>query len=789
MKYQETSVVPDLGAAAPSAGHTASSGGQVYQTPSMVGGSRQSMFKARQPGTERPETDNLVMGAQKRPRERLRASEGQKPKGNLEIMGKVLGAVRRQFKLVALLSVLLSVLALGLVMLLPPQFTATTLLAVDAPEGRPAEPAVTGYSLNVDGEVEVMQSMKVAQQVVKRLNLTEDPRFIDKASSPAPASGGVSGYLTGLLPAGGSSAAQAGESSGTDPKTPAELAAESEDPAVVRAAVALQKITNVRRRGLTNVLALDITIDNPKDAARLANAYADTYITEQISSKLAAAGHTEAALSRRVTELGEELRRSESQIKAFALVQGAQSNDDSARPAIDRLQADVAAAGREASANASKLREAENLLSAGNFAALGKLLNNPEIVLLDEQRSSLEQRVQRPSEGETDLAGSQKRLDLAKSQLRSAGTKAVEDLRKQADASNNQVSALRQELKQVVQRADLSTDNSVQLFRLQQEAATTRQLYQDYLGRLKAAAQQRSTVTPSVYVVAEAGIPPNKSFPPRSLLIIVGFLVGIGIAVSVGYARDNYPENIKFVDELEVSSGIPNLGVIPDSRRSKTKGLQPENLIFARPQSDYSEAIRRLRVSLQLAFNRGAGFKSLLVTSTQRHEGRTTIALSLARDAARAGLKVALVDCDLRNPSLHAKTGVSNDEGISEMLLSSPPSLRMSLLQRDPQSSCFVIPSGDLGNASPDQPLQSPHLGQVIKDLEERFDLIVIDAASLETAADALMIAQHVDGVLLLARATQARPVRVRDAVLDLQRTRTANLTTGLNFAEASDLR
>jgi hypothetical protein len=80
-------------------------------------------------------------------------------------------------------------------------------------------------------------------------------------------------------------------------------------------------------------------------------------------------------------------------------------------------------------------------------------------------------------------------------------------------------------------------------------------------------------------------------------------------------------------------------------------------------------------------------------------------------------------------------------------------------------------------------------VGEVIKDLEERFDLVVIDAASLETAADALMLAQHVDGVLLVARATQARPVRIRDAMLDFERTRTANLATSLNFAAASDLR
>ena len=790
MKYQETNVIPDLGATTSPLGHAAGTDGQSYQTPFVVGGVRQNPFKTFQTTVEKPEPDGAGNGPQEVQSHGMHISaERQKPKSNLEILGKVVGAVRRQFWLVAILSILLSALTVGIVLILPPQFTATTLLAVDGSDERSPGPGVAGYTLNVDGEVEVMQSMKVAQQVVRRLNLIEDSRFVEKPASSPPALAGISDYLKVFLPTRRDPSVKEPKTSPQSGSTKTTDASSADDnPAVTRAAVALQKITNVRRRGLTSVVALDITINDPKDAARLANAYADTYIREQISAKLGAAGHAETALARRVADLGEELRRSESQIKAFALMQGSQSNDDGARSGIDRLQANIASAAREANSRAAKLRDADSLLASGNFAALGKLLEIREIVLLDEQRRSLEQRVQRPSEGETDLSGLRQRLDLTNSQLRSLGSKHVENLRQQSEASGSQVSTLRQELKQVVQGSDLSTDNSVQLFRLQQEAATTRQLYQEYLGRLKAAAQQRNTVAPSVYVVAEAGIPPNRSFPPRSLLVVIGGLAALALAVGVGYARDNYPENIKFVDELEAASRAPNVGAVPGSRRSKTKGLQPENLIYMRPLSDYSEAIRRLRISLQLTFNRGAGFKSLLVTSTQRREGRTTIALSLARDAARAGLRVVLLDCDLRNPCLHSKMGINNDEGIGELLLSSAPVLTMSMVQTDPQSSCFVIPTGGLGDASPDQPLQSPQLSRVIKELEERFDLVIIDAPSIETAADALMIAQHVDGVLLIARSTWARPSKIRDAVLDINRTRSGNLATALNFAAGPDL-
>ena len=782
MKYQENNVIPDLGATTSPLGHAAGAE-QSFQTPFVVGGARQNPFKAFQAAMEKPEPEGAGNSSQDIQSHRKHSSaERQKPKGNLEIIGKVLGAVRRQIWLVAVTAILLSALIVGIVLALPLQFTATTLLAVDGSDERATTPSVSGYTLNVDGEVEVMQSMKVAQQVVRRLNLTEDSRFVEKASASAPASAGISDYFKKFLPTQDDPSGGKPEAS-PQSGSPQTTEASTDDSAVTRAAVALQKITNVRRRGLTSVVALDITIDDPKDAARLANAYADTYITEQISAKLGAAGHSETALSRRVADLGEELRRSESQIKAFALMQGSQSTDDSARRDLDRLQANIATAGRDAMSQAAKLRDAESLLASGNYAALGKLLEIPDIVLLDEQRRSLEQWVQRPSEGEADLSGLRQRLDLTNSQLRSLGSKYVENLRRQSEASVAQVSTLRQDLKKIVEGSDFSTDNSVQLFRLQQEASTTRQLYQEYLGRLKAAAQQRNTVTPSVYVVAEAGIPPTKSFPPRSLLVVIGSLAAIALAVGAGYARDNYPENIKFVDELEAASGASNLGVIPDSRRSGTKGLRPEDLIYARSLSNYSEAIRRLRISLQLTFNRGAGFKSLLVTSTQRREGRTTLALSLARDAARAGLKVVILDCDLRNPTLHSKMGINNDEGMSEILLSPAPVLTMSMVQMDSHSSCFLIPSGGLGDASPDQPLQSPQLGRVIKELEERFDLIVIDAPSIETAADALMVAQHVDGVLLIARSRRTRPSKIRDAVLDINRTKNGNLATALNFA------
>jgi polysaccharide biosynthesis transport protein len=616
--------------------------------------------------------------------------------------------------------------------------------------------------------------MKVAEQVVRRQNLTEDPRFVVQGTPTQSSSAKWLDSLKSLLPtADGSS----------DTTQPDSNQINDHNHNVV-AAKALQKITNVRRRGLTNVIALDITIDNAKDAARLANAYADTYIEEQVNAKLQAAGHTESALSKRVSELGEALRRSETQIKAFALAQASQSSDETTRRDVDRLQANIAVAAREASNLATRLREANSYLASGNYAALGKAIAVPEVLLLDEQRRSLEQRLQRPTGEDTDLASLRMRLEVVNSQLQSVSNQNVEALRHQSEMSGDQLASLRNELEQTVQKSDLSTDISVKLFRLQQEATATRQLYQDYLGRLKAMVQQRNILNPDVYVVAEASAPPYRSFPPRLLLVVLGSFAGFVIAVGLGYVRDNYPRNIKFSEELEAASLVPNIGAIPNVSSTRGgRGRHPEREIYQNPLSAYSEAIRRLGIFLRLHSDKGSGLRSLLVTSTERRDGRSTIALSLARDASRSGLRVVLLDCDLRHPGLHSILGISNDAGINQLLLSSDSPSLASVVQSDPHSTCSVITSGGAEGTAAYQALHSIKLDDVIRELETKFDLVIVDSPPLNDAADALMMAKHTDAVLLLARSLKTRPGDVWSAVQELSRAGSENITTALNFA------
>jgi polysaccharide biosynthesis transport protein len=705
------------------------------------------------------------------------------------ILGQVIGAVSRHLRLVAAVSLAIALLTIAIVLSLGERYTATALLVVDQRDLRLLgleTPAPAGASPNVDSEVEIMKSTGVARDVAARLNLANDPRFgpsADSGNALSQAVGStVDAFKSVAFAVFGSSDDEeldAGSDQGQAGRSRAKA-----DPNAI-AAQALQKITTVRRRGLTNVIAIDVTAETPREAARLANAYADTYIDGQINARLNSAERAEAALSRRVTELGEALRRSETQIKAFAFTQASQSGDDTSRREIDRLQSSIAAAARDTNARTARLRELNDLVASHSYASLGQTLAVPEMVLLDEQRRALEQRLQRPSEGDQRTAELRQRLELVNSQLQTLASQRVEPVRRQMETSNERLASLRRELEQVVQKSDQSTDISVQLFRLQQEAASTRQLYQDYLSRLKALAQQRNIVSSDVHVVAPATVPPVKSFPPRTLLVLFGGVAGVAIAVGAAYARDNYPRNIKVPDELEEATGAPNVGLIPVVKKASGHGriVSPEDQVFDDPMSDFSEAIRRLRISLDLVVNRGAGFKSLLVTSAHAAEGKSTIALSLARAAAETGLKVALLDCNLRDPSLHTRLGLGNHDGLVQLLLSPNVAPEPYVIASDPRSTCSVITSGELGDIAPDRALQSVRFARLMRELETKFDLIIMDSTSVASAADPLIVAQHADAVLFVARAGRASPHAVQAAAEDLSRARGRNVVTALNFA------
>lgn len=182
-----------------------------------------------------------------------------------------------------------------------------------------------------------------------------------------------------------------------------------------------------------------------------------------------------------------------------------------------------------------------------------------------------------------------------------------------------------------------------------------------------------------------------------------------------------------------------------------------ENCIVAytNPKSPVTEAYRILRTNLDFAML-GQPFKTLLITSAGPGEGKSTVIANLGITMAQAGKDTLLLDCDLRKPLLHKLFGLANWRGFTNLLVEKGVTAD-EVIQDTPVSGLKVLTSGPLP-PNPSELLASQQTARVLQEVQEKFQLVLIDSPPAMAVADAAILAAKVDGVLLVVRSYETRP-------------------------------
>src|SRR6202035_2779148 len=222
-------------------------------------------------------------------------------------------------------------------------------------------------------------------------------------------------------------------------------------------------------------------------------------------------------------------------------------------------------------------------------------------------------------------------------------------------------------------------------------------------------------------------------------------------------------------EDVERISGLVTLAIIPKIASGKSTEAELQD-----PRSHTSEAYRSLCTALQLSTESGLP-KTLLVSSAGPGEGKSTTALTVARHFARVGLKVLLIDADMRKPTLHAKMNLENSTGLSNYLTGAcePPEL---LQQTDTPNLAFMA-SGPLPPNAADL-LGTSRLLSLLSVGSEVFDLIVVDSPPVMGLADAPLLASAVGATIFVVGSGQVRTKLVRAAVKRLQFSRASLIGT-----------
>jgi capsular exopolysaccharide synthesis family protein len=249
----------------------------------------------------------------------------------------------------------------------------------------------------------------------------------------------------------------------------------------------------------------------------------------------------------------------------------------------------------------------------------------------------------------------------------------------------------------------------------------------------------------SLSIITPAKAPAQASSPNVRLNLMLGLLVGLTLGVGAGILRSVLESRVRSVADLRHVTSASLLGAIALDTDSFSKPL----LTQIDQQSPRAESFRQLRTNLQFA-NVAGNAKSVLVTSSIPGEGKSTMAANLAIAIAQAGQKVCLVDADLRRPSISEYFSLDGNAGVTTFLAGNADV--SNLLQQWGPDQLYVLPAGQIP-PNPSELLGSAAMKDLILRLESSFDTVIFDASPVLPVTDAVVLSQHVGGVLVVVNA------------------------------------
>ncbi|NLG28457.1 MAG: polysaccharide biosynthesis tyrosine autokinase [Chloroflexi bacterium] len=273
-----------------------------------------------------------------------------------------------------------------------------------------------------------------------------------------------------------------------------------------------------------------------------------------------------------------------------------------------------------------------------------------------------------------------------------------------------------------------------------------------------------------IQVMEEGTLPLSPVSTNPFSVVALAAASGAALAVAAAFLVEYLEDTIKDQSEAEERLGIATLGTVGTISES---GVSPATVALTHPLSAHAEVYRMLRTSLRFALPTARHRRSLMLTSAGAEEGKTTTACNLAAVMAQAGERVILVDADLRRGSIHTAMGLTNDVGLTSLLIGDVDSVDEAL-QPGGTENLAVLTSGPFP-PNPAELLGSARMVEVLAELSTRADTILIDSAPLLAVTDAAVIAGDVTGTVLVYEFGRTRLSALSQAI-DVARKAGANI-------------
>jgi polysaccharide biosynthesis transport protein len=660
--------------------------------------------------------------------------------------------VKRQWRLIALVTALAIVAGITHLALAPRKFTAQADMIIDtkrvtftqselATENRIVEDA------SVESEIETTKSEKVAGVVAKRLNLTADPEFVGAGES-------LKQRIFSLF----RSSAPAPEPSSEE---------------ILRGVIGqLRGNLNVARVGRSYIEQIAYTSLDPNKAARIANAFADAYIEDQLEAKFEATHRASIWLEQRIGELRKQASDAYKEVQDFKSQNGIIIGVDgklASEVELDQLGVALAKARAETSQAKAKLDRIEHVLALRPDPSKESLsipdpivtdaLSNPVITklrqqFLDDQNKESEWSARY---GVDHQAARNLRAEMAALQraIWDEVSRIAESYKSEVQIAKAQEESIERRMTEVFQQSAATRQSQVRLRELETAANTYRNIYETFLSRFTQSVQQQSFPSTEARVVTYASAPYGPSSPKKSLTLALATICGFSLGIALAIARERMSRQIHTRAQLESLLGTSCLAVFPafagkrpaigksGSTKDSTAFKQISNVA---PFSATAEALRYIKVAIDL---HPKGGKIVGIVSALPGEGKTTVAAGLADFLAKSGSRTLLIDADLRNPSMSKMLGYAGTPGVLDMV-ANQTSFEDLVITDSKHKFDFLPSSSRIKPTNSSDILNSPAMKKLLKTAKNDYDYVLVDLPPILPVVDVKATAHLLDAFLLV---------------------------------------
>ncbi len=320
--------------------------------------------------------------------------------------------------------------------------------------------------------------------------------------------------------------------------------------------------------------------------------------------------------------------------------------------------------------------------------------------------------------------------------------------------------------------------SALELARLKRRSEALEKLYLLLEQRYQEALINVESQPGNVIIIDKARIPNSPSKPNRTLIVLVGLVLGAGLAFGYIFIRNYFDDTIKTPEDIQ-NKNINVLAWIPKIEGLGVNGKKDFQFIVAKsPDSIPSEAFRALRTRVQFSRIAKDSLKTILVTSATPKEGKTTISINLAGSFALTNKKTLLIDCDLRKPTVHHVFKAQRVPGLIDYLFGDAQ--LNEIVKPTDIDNLSYIPTGTIP-PNPAEMLDSNQMRDLLAKFRAEYDLVVIDSPPIIAVTDSEILSNMVDGTIIVVSADTTEIELMERAVELIKAENTHFLGTVLN--------